>query len=158
MIWPRGSLQMPLSDAPDHRSDWRRGEKYNPTSTCLAICKTLDKTSINCSGSNSFNNRKRKNMKQKKEPIVKDERTMDGKIAGELILHDLLYCPIQPFVKQVQYPGIRLLVAYLPRCSFWLPWGLMLLLRRIVQDYIRDVRKDSWLSRLGSGLSLLCWW
>ena len=35
--------------------------KYNPTlSLCLAICKTWIRRWINCSGNNSFNNRKRK--------------------------------------------------------------------------------------------------
>ena len=40
-------------------------------------------------------------MKQKKKPIVKDERTMllDGKIAGRTCpWHDLLYC-VSAFVK-----------------------------------------------------------
>ena len=47
-------------------------------------------------------------MKQKKEPIVKDERTMllDGKIAGELVLG--MTCFIAPIrLCEIQYPGLR---------------------------------------------------
>ena len=40
-------------------------------------------------------------MKQKKEPIVKDERTMllDGKIAGELVLGMTCFIALSAFVK-----------------------------------------------------------
>ena len=40
-------------------------------------------------------------MKQKKEPIVKDERTMliDGKIAGELVLGMTCFIAVSAFVK-----------------------------------------------------------
>lgn len=65
-------------------------------------------------------------MKQKKEPIVKDERTMllDGKIAGELVLGMTCFIALSAFVRRIS-SGID----------------------------IRDVlEKDSWLSRLGSGL------
>ena len=58
-------------------------------------------------------------MKQKKEPIVKDERTMllDGKIAGELVLGmTLLYCPIR--LCEIQYPGLRPSRLSPLRCSF----------------------------------------
>ena len=65
-------------------------------------------------------------MKQKKEPIVKDERTMllDGKIAGELVLGMTCFIALFAFVRRIS-SGID----------------------------IRDMlEKDSWLSRLGSGL------
>ena len=65
-------------------------------------------------------------MKQKKEPIVKDERTMllDGKIAGELVLGMTCFIALSAFVRRIS-SGID----------------------------IRDMlEKDSWLSRLGSGL------
>ena len=65
-------------------------------------------------------------MKQKKEPIVKDERTMllDGKIAGELVLGMTCFIALSAFVRRIS-SGID----------------------------VRDMlEKDSWLSRLGSGL------
>ena len=66
-------------------------------------------------------------MKQKKEPIVKDERTMllDGKIAEELVLGMTCFIAVSAFVK-ASILDLDL-VAYM-------------------------LEKDSWLSRLGSGL------
>ena len=93
-------------------------------------------------------------MKQKKKPIVKDERTMllDGKIAGELVLGMTCFIALSAFVKS------RILdldlVAYLPEMFLLIAMGAYALLRRISSGIdIRDVlEKDSWLSRLGSGL------
>ena len=93
-------------------------------------------------------------MKQKKEPIVKDERTMllDGKIAGELVLGMTCFIALSAFVKS------RILdldlVAYLPEMFLLIAMGTYALLRRISSGIdIRDMLdKDSWLSRLGSGL------
>ena len=65
-------------------------------------------------------------MKQKKEPIVKDERTMllDGKIAGELVLGMTCFIAVSAFVRRIS-SGID----------------------------IRDMlEKDSWFSRIGAGV------
>ena len=53
-------------------------------------------------------------MKQKKEPIVKDERTMllDGKIAGELVLGMTCFIALSAFVKASILD--LALVAYMP--------------------------------------------
>ena len=53
-------------------------------------------------------------MKQKKEPIVKDERTMllDGKIAGELVLGMTCFIALSAFVK-ASILDLEL-VAYIP--------------------------------------------
>ena len=93
-------------------------------------------------------------MKQKKEPIVKDERTMllDGKIAGELVLGMTCFIALSAFVKSSILDLD--LVAYLPEMFLLIAMGTYALLRRISSGIdIRDVLdKDSWLSRLGSGL------
>ena len=92
-------------------------------------------------------------MKQKKEPIVKDERTMllDGKIAGELVLGMTCFIALSAFVKSSILDLD--LVAYLPEMFLLIAMGAYALLRRISSGIdIRDVlEKDSWLSRLGSG-------
>lgn len=93
-------------------------------------------------------------MKQKKEPIVKDERTMllDGKIAGELVLGMTCFIALSAFVKSSILDLD--LVAYLPEMFLLIAMGIYALLRRISSGIdIRDMLdKDSWLSRLGSGL------
>lgn len=93
-------------------------------------------------------------MKQKKEPIVKDERTMllDGKIAGELVLGMTCFIALSAFVKSSILDLD--LVAYLPEMLLLIAMGTYALLRRISSGIdIRDMLdKDSWLSRLGSGL------
>ena len=93
-------------------------------------------------------------MKQKKEPIVKDERTMllDGKIAGELVHSMTCFIALTAFVKSSILDLD--LVAYLPEMFLLIAMGAYALLRRISSGIdIRDVlEKDSWLSRLGSGL------
>ena len=93
-------------------------------------------------------------MKQKKEPIVKDERTMllDGKIAGELVLGTTFFIAVSAFVK-ASILDLDL-VAYLPEMFLLVAMGTYTLLRRISSGIdIRDMlEKDSWLSRLGSGL------
>ena len=93
-------------------------------------------------------------MKQKKEPIVKDERTMllDGKIAGELVLGMTCFIALSAFVKSSILDLD--LVAYLSEIFLLIAMGTYALLRRISSGIdIRDMlEKDSWLSRLGSGL------
>ena len=93
-------------------------------------------------------------MKQKKEPIVKDERTMllDGKIAGELVLGMTCFIALSAFMKSSILDLD--LVAYLPEMFLLIAMGIYALLRRISSGIdIRDMlEKDSWLSRLGSGL------
>ncbi len=93
-------------------------------------------------------------MKQKKEPIVKDERTMllDGKIAGELVLGMTCFIALSAFVKSSILDLD--LVAYLPEMFLLIAMGAYALLRRISSGIdVRDMlEKDSWLSRLGSGL------
>ena len=93
-------------------------------------------------------------MKQKKEPIVKDERTMllDGKIAGELVLGMTCFIALSAFVKSSILDLD--LVAYLPEMLLLIAMGTYALLRRISSGIdIRDMfERDSWLSRLGSGL------
>lgn len=93
-------------------------------------------------------------MKQKKEPIVKDERTMliDGKIAGELVLGMTFFIAVSAFVK-ASILDLDL-VAYLPEMFLLVAMGAYALLRRISSGIdIRDMlEKDSWLNRLGSGL------
>ena len=93
-------------------------------------------------------------MKQKKEPIVKDERTilLDGKIAGELVLGMTCFIALSAFVKSSILDLD--LVAYLPEMFLLIAMGIYALLRRISSGIdIRDMlEKDSWLSRLGSGL------
>ena len=93
-------------------------------------------------------------MKQKKEAIVKDERTMllDGKIAGELVLGMTCFIALSAFVKSSILDLD--LVAYLPEMFLLIAMGTYALLRRISSGIdIRDMLdKDSWLSRLGSGL------
>lgn len=93
-------------------------------------------------------------MKQKKEPIVKDERTMllDGKIAGELVLGMTCFITLSAFVKSSILDLD--LVAYLPEMFLLIAMGAYAFVRRISSGIdIRDMlEKDSWLSRLGSGL------
>ncbi|VTY27258.1 Uncharacterised protein [Streptococcus parasanguinis] len=93
-------------------------------------------------------------MKQKKEPIVKDERTMllDGKIAGELVLGMTLFIALSAFVKASILD--LALVAYIPELILLIVMGVYAFVRRISFGIdIRDMlEKDSWLSRIGSGL------
>ena len=93
-------------------------------------------------------------MKQKKKPIVKDERTMllDGKIAGELVLGMTCFIALSAFVKSSILDLD--LVAYLPEMFLLIAMGIYALLRRISSGIdIRDMlEKDNWLSRFGSGL------
>lgn len=93
-------------------------------------------------------------MKQKKEPIVKDERTMllDGKIAGELVLGMTCFIAVSAFVK-ASILDLDL-VAYIPELILLIAMGAYAFVRRISSGIdIRDMlEKDSWLSRLGSGL------
>ena len=84
-------------------------------------------------------------MKQKKEPIVKDERTMllDGKIAGELVLGMTCFIALSAFVKSSILDLD--LVAYLPEMFLLIAMGAYALLRRISSGIdIRDMlEKDS---------------
>ena len=93
-------------------------------------------------------------MKQKKEPIVKDERTMllDGKIAGELVLGMTCFIALSAFVKSSILDLD--LVAYFPEMFLLIAMGAYAFVRRISSGIdVRDMlEKDSWLSRLGSGL------
>ena len=93
-------------------------------------------------------------MKQKKEPIVKDERTMllDGKIAGELVLGMTLFIALSAFVK-ASILNLEL-VAYIPELILLIVMGAYAFVRRISSGIdVRDMlEKDSWLSRIGSGL------
>lgn len=93
-------------------------------------------------------------MKQKKEPIVKDERTMliDGKIAGELVLGMTCFIAVSAFVK-ASILDLDLL-AYIPELILLIAIGVYALVRRMSSGIdIRDMfERDSWLSRLGSGL------
>ena len=93
-------------------------------------------------------------MKQKKEPIVKDERTMllDGKIAGELVLGMTCFIAVSAFVK-ASILDLDLL-AYIPELILLIVMGAYAFVRRISSGIdVRDMlEKDSWLSRLGSGL------
>ena len=90
-------------------------------------------------------------MKQKKEPIVKDERTMllDGKIAGELVLGMTCFIALSAFVKSSILDLDH--VAYLPEMFLLIAMGAYAFVRRISSGIdIRDMlEKDSWLSRLG---------
>ena len=93
-------------------------------------------------------------MKQKKEPIVKDERTMliDGKIAGELVLGMTFFIAVSAFVK-ASILDLDLL-AYIPELILLIVMGAYAFVRRISSGIdIRDMfERDSWFSRLGSGL------
>lgn len=93
-------------------------------------------------------------MKQKKEPIVKDERTMliDGKIAGELVLGMTFFIAVSAFVK-ASILDLDL-IAYIPELILLIAMGVYALVRRMSSGIdIRDMlEKDSWLSRLGPGL------
>ena len=93
-------------------------------------------------------------MKQKKEPIVKDERTMllDGKIAGELVLGMTSFIAVSAFVK-ASILDLDL-IAYIPELILLIVMGAYAFVRRISSGIdVRDMlEKDSWLSRLGSGL------
>lgn len=93
-------------------------------------------------------------MKQKKEPIVKDERTMliDGKIAGELVLGMTCFIALSAFVK-ASILDLDL-IAYIPELILLIAMGVYALVRRMSSGIdIRDMfERDSWFSRLGSGL------
>lgn len=93
-------------------------------------------------------------MKQKKEPIVKDERTMliDGKIAGELVLGMTFFIAVSAFVK-ASILDLDL-IAYIPELILLIAIGVYALVRRMSSGIdIRDMfERDSWFSRLGSGL------
>lgn len=93
-------------------------------------------------------------MKQKKEPIVKDERTMliDGKIAGELALGMTCFIAVSAFVK-ASILDLDL-VAYMPELILLIVMGVYAFVRRISSGIdIRDMlEKDSWFSRIGAGL------
>lgn len=93
-------------------------------------------------------------MKQKKEPIVKDERTMliDRKIAGELVLGMTCFIAVSAFVKSSILDLD--LIAYIPELILLIAMGVYALVRRISSGIdIRDMfERDSWFSRLGSGL------
>lgn len=93
-------------------------------------------------------------MKQKKEPIVKDERTMllDGKIAGELVLGMTFFIAVSAFVK-ASILDLDLL-AYIPELILLIAIGVYALVRRMSSGIdIRDMfERDSWFSHLGSGL------
>ena len=93
-------------------------------------------------------------MKQKKEPIVKDERTilLDGKIAGELVLGMTCFIAVSAFVK-ASILDLDL-VAYIPELILLIVMGAYAFVRRISSGIdVRDMfERDSWLSRLGSGL------
>ena len=93
-------------------------------------------------------------MKQKKEPIVKDERTMliDGKIAGELVLGMTFFIAVSAFVK-ASILDLDL-IAYIPELILLISMGVYALVRRMSSGIdIRDMlERDSRLSRLGSGL------
>ncbi|MBC8776149.1 DUF6773 family protein [Streptococcus sp. IMAU 99161] len=93
-------------------------------------------------------------MKQKKEPIVKDERTMliDGKIAGELALGMTCFIAVSAFVK-ASILDLDL-IAYIPELILLIAMGVYALVRRMSSGIdIRDMlEKDSWFSRIGAGL------
>ena len=79
-------------------------------------------------------------MKQKKEPIVKDERTMllDGKIAGELVLGMTCFIALSAFVKSSILDLD--LVAYLPEMFLLIAMGAYAFVRRISSGIdIRDM-------------------
>lgn len=94
-------------------------------------------------------------MKQKKEPIVKDERTMliDGKIAGELVLGMTCFIAVSAFVKSSILDLD--LIAYIPELILLIVVGAYAFVRRISSGIdVRDMlEKDSWFSRIGSGLA-----
>ena len=77
---------------------------------------------------------------------------LDGKIAGELVLGMTCFIALSAFVKSSILDLD--LVAYLPEMFLLIAMGTYALLRRISSGIdIRDMLdKDSWLSRLGSGL------
>ena len=93
-------------------------------------------------------------MKQKKEPIVKNERTMllDGKIAGELVLGMTFFIAVSAFVK-ASILDLDL-IAYIPELILLIAIGVYALVRRMSSGIdIRDMfERDSWFSHLGSGL------
>ena len=93
-------------------------------------------------------------MKRKKEPIVKDERTMliDGKIAGELVLGMTFFIAVSAFVK-ASILDLDL-IAYIPELFLLIAIGVYALVSRMSSGIdLRDMfERDSWLSRLGSGL------
>lgn len=93
-------------------------------------------------------------MKQKKEPIVKDERTMllDGKIAGELVLGMTFFIAVSAFVK-ASILDLDL-IAYIPELILLIAIGVYALVRRMSSGIdIRDMfERDSWFSHLGSDL------
>ena len=93
-------------------------------------------------------------MKQKKEPIVKDERTIliDGKIAGELVLGMTCFIGLSALVK-ASILDLDL-IAYIPELILLIVMGVYAFVRRISFGIdIRDMlEKESWLSSIGSGV------
>ncbi len=84
-------------------------------------------------------------MKQKKEPIVKDERTMllDGKIAGELVLGMTCFIALSAFMKSSILDLD--LVAYLPEMFLLIAMGAYALLRikwSMLNSHIIKIVKD----------------
>ena len=93
-------------------------------------------------------------MKQQKEPIVKDERTIliDGKIAGELVIGMTCFIGLSALVK-ASILDLDL-IAYIPELILLIVMGAYAFVRRISSGIdVRDMlERDSWLSRLGSGI------
>ena len=93
-------------------------------------------------------------MKQKKEPIVKDERTIliDGKIAGELVIGMTCFIGLSALVK-ASILDLDL-IAYIPELILLMVMGAYAFVRRISSGIdVRDMlEKESWLSRIGSGV------
>ena len=93
-------------------------------------------------------------MKQKKEPIVKDERTIliDGKIAGELVIGMTCFIGLSALVK-ASILDLDL-IAYIPELILLIVMGAYAFVRRISSGIdVRDMlEKESWLSRIGSGV------
>ena len=77
---------------------------------------------------------------------------LDGKIAGELVLGMTCFIALSAFVKSSILDLD--LVAYLPEMFLLIAMGAYAFVRRISSGIdVRDMlEKDSWLSRLGSGL------
>ncbi len=120
-----GSYRCHRGDTPDH---WPGGVRntIQPSASALLSCKTLDKTLDQLFWGNSFNIEKRKHMKQKKNQLLKDERTMlDGNRRRTCPWHDTFAYP--PLWNQ--YPGLRPSRLSPEMFRFWLPsrayplWG-----------------------------------
>ncbi|KXT78739.1 DUF6773 family protein [Streptococcus sp. DD13] len=93
-------------------------------------------------------------MKQKKEVIVKDERTLllDGKVASEIVLGMLFFIAVSVLVKV--YVLDLELMAYLPEGLLLMAIGVYAFIRRWSLGIdIRDMfEMHGWFSRIGSGL------